>query len=267
MTTFANAILDLARLLMPDTIQSAATGGNATTVVDNTRTEPDEHFNQGTIWMLSGNNAGKTGVITSWDLPTTTFTFPTMTLLNANGNSYAASPGTFPRDKLREFVNQARRTIGPVISENVALVTVADQEDYTLPAGVYNVLRVEVATELSAPYKFEPSLNWEELGGEIRFDTDFAPDEDGYMIRLLYRPVQVVDLTADADVVSDYLHTDLLKWEAAVNAWRWLLRARGGDDPTAAVFLNEALVNARRERGNWLEQVDALQKDVHLSRW
>jgi len=76
MTTLASATLELARLVT-DVITGVATGGSGTTLLDTARTEVDDYLTNGTIWFLSGNNAGKSALISDWDLATKTFTFVT----------------------------------------------------------------------------------------------------------------------------------------------------------------------------------------------
>ena len=151
--TLAEATRELTRILQHWS-DGTATGGSATTVVDTSRSEPADYWNGGTIWMRSGNNSGKSAKITDWALAGTTLTFPTMTLLNAAADLYTISDKQFPRDVLIRSINQGLRAVGNIDQENTSLVTVADQETYVLPSGVYNVTRVEMANTSSDVSKY-----------------------------------------------------------------------------------------------------------------
>ena len=63
MTTLADATLAVARLCS-EVVDGVATGGSATTLIDTLVTHPNDFWNQGTIWLRSGNNIGKSAVIT-----------------------------------------------------------------------------------------------------------------------------------------------------------------------------------------------------------
>ena len=85
MATLADATRALAEKVQY-AAEGTATGGSATTLIDTARIEPDDQFTNGTIWLLSGNNIGKSAIISGWVLSTHTFTFATLTLLCAAGD-------------------------------------------------------------------------------------------------------------------------------------------------------------------------------------
>ena len=216
----STATLELARKLQ-HVREGTATGGSATTLIDTGRAEADDDWNGGTLWVKVGtNNTGKSREITDWTNSTGTFLFATMTTVCAAGDTYAASDKKFPRDLLIRAVNNALRSIGNVQAENTTLTTVADQETYTLPAGVYNVKQIHIADSLTAPYEWVPQLGiWEEIpaSGIIRFDTNRQPGNTGYTIRLIYQ-VPPTEISSDSSTISDYIDLELLtivgKYEA-----------------------------------------------------
>lgn len=188
--------------------------GTTTTLIDSLMDEPDKWFNGGTVWFLTGALADKTAVISAYASATHTFTF-TAALSSAplSGIQYAALRGTYTRDALVSAINKALLDLGPLPSINESLLTVAEQESYTLPAGVSNILRVQVSNgdDYDPPHQY-----WKEINGKIYF-TDEAPSEDGMLIRLWYNAVQPF-ITLDADEVTDQIHPMRLAWTAAYYA-------------------------------------------------
>lgn len=261
MTTLIQAALALSKILQ-NTVEGTATGGSATTVVDTARYEPADFFDTGTIWILSGNNSGKKAQITDWNLGTFTFTFPTMTLLNAAGNLYAAAPNDYPYWLLAQKINETHRKLME-ISENTALTTVSEQQEYTLPAGVYNVKRVEVAQFGSAPYYWQRHHNWVERNGKLVFDDGCAPILDGYGIRLLYS-VPPADLT-DASAISDTIILDRLIWNAAVECLRWKLGLIRSDDKEKQRQYQDALVMAQHQAA--IFPIEEMPRDPRHAPW
>lgn len=245
MTTLASAALDLARIVT-SVREGVATGGNATTLADTARSEPDDYFHNGahhgTIWFLSGNNSGKSAIITNWVQTTGTFTFVTPGAACAAADRYAAVAHDWPRDVLWQAVNAALRTIGAELDVDVTAVTVADQEEYTLPTGVTDIRKVEIAQETTAPYDYAVNYHWQQVDGKLRFDTDYAPATAGLKIRITHQPA-VTELTSDTGAIGSGIHPDLLKWTAAVHLLRWALQ-RKPDNGSLAQMLNEAVTQA-----------------------
>lgn len=229
MATLASATLDLARVL-GNVIEGAATAGAVTYLRDSNlpRTAPpDDAFNRGTIWFKSCTQTalnGLTAIVTDWDQSDVQFTFATQAATITAGDTYAFIDRDWPRDVLRRSVNDAMTTLGGLPDEYTlaTFVTVANQMTYTLPAGVYNVKKVEVASSTSSPYYYIPNYHWEEIDGNIRFLEGHEYPLAGYLIRLTY-VVNPTEVTTDTGSISSYYHPDVLKWTAAVNAYMWKL--------------------------------------------
>jgi len=246
--TLFSISLALAKVLGNMRSSTTTAAGSATTIVDSTRTEPADFWNDGTLWITSGTHSGKSRKITDWALSGTTFTIPTTTTAAGAGVTYSVIDGNWPQDKLVEFINRALIEIGDVPQDDASLTTVAEQEEYTLPSGVYNVRQVEIARELTAPYAYQHQHgSWYERDGSLFFATGREPQESGYTIRLTYMAPHAA-LTADTGTVSAYIHPDLLVWTAAVYAWRWRTQMGRGDEPTNTLFYQEAVARADRER-------------------
>lgn len=254
------ALYDLAFVLQ-DFVRGDATSGSTTTLVDNVgRFEGDDFFDQGTLFMLSGNLAEQTMVISSWDGTTKTFTFPTQGSPVGAGDDYGAIPKDYPKWLMVEAINQALIDIGKLPNTNTTLTTVTNQEEYTLPADVEDIKRVEIAHSLVAPYLFVPHVNWREREGKLVFDTDYEPAVDGYKIRLSYNePHDTV--SAGSDLIDDLIDRELLRWSAAVFALRW----RMNRNPEAVgARLNEALLNQNRYMS---KKPEIFKRDPKFSRW
>jgi hypothetical protein len=192
---------------------------------------------------------GTSRKIIDWALATTTFTVPAMSSAAGSGASYSVITGDWPRDKLIEFINTALRDIGDVPKQDTSLTTVADQEAYTLPAGVNDVRMVEIATSTTSPYEYLRYVGtWRETeDGKIQFDTRYIPGVTGYTIRLTYVGKHAA-LVNDNDTVHALIHLDRLIWSAAVHAWRWRIQMAKQDEPMYQLSYNEAREMAERMR-------------------
>lgn len=268
MATLYSATLDLAKILGSVMESTTTAAGTTTTLVDTSfqrNKPPDDAFNYGTLWFISGALAGKTAIVTDWTNLTTTFTFATQSAAPGSGSRYAFLDKDWPRDVLRNAVNAALQTIGgvPDIYTLATFVTVANQEDYTLPDGVYNVRKVEIATSDTAPYYYHTHYHWMEIDGVIRFKNGYAPTTTGDLIRLTYI-VQPGELDDDADTISDYIHPDLLKWTAAVHALMWKQPAMGEQVAYIQQKLQYAVQMERMMRAR--HTIPAIHKTT-LSRW
>lgn len=260
MTTLYNATLELSKILQ-NTPAGTATGGSTTTLLDTARRETADYFDQGTIWFVSGNNAGISAVIQAWS--GYTFTFAAQSLACAAGNRYCVAPSEYPMWLLIQKINEVYRKLQET-SENTALITVEDQQEYTLPSGVYNVRRVEIATQTSAPYYWQRHYNWIERDGKLVFDDDLAPAEDGYTIRLQYQ-VPPSELTSDSGAISNTINIDRLIWNAAVECIRWHIGKVGSDQKEELRRLQEMLGNAMLMTSRW--PIESMNKDPHLATW
>lgn len=218
MTTLFDMTKRLAFYLMT-TWQSSATGGSVTSVVDTLATFSADQVG-GILFGITGDLANKTLVITSLT-GTTQLNFATQTPNDfVAGNRYAVTDKDFNRELLRSSINEAIRKYSKRREEDDTLVTVADQEDYTLPAGVSDVKEVWQAQATAAPYEWKHLLGyWEEVEGGLRWPPGFTMSEAGYKLRVVYREAYT-ELTSDADTLPVDVNEDLLFWAAAVEAIR-----------------------------------------------
>jgi hypothetical protein len=138
MADFFDYIVDTLRLL-GGLRTGTATGGGATGLIDTTnRTEPDDYWNGGTIFILSASGAAPEG-----DMLTVTDFVNSSSEIETAGFSagvqvddrYAVAEAHYPLDALMDAVNLAIKQ-HRYIYEDQSLTVVADQTEYDLPSGV-----------------------------------------------------------------------------------------------------------------------------------
>lgn len=266
-STMFDLTLDLARVIT-NVVESIATDGSATTVIDtkfpwsSDGTNPaDDHYNYGTIWMTSGLNINHTATITDWTRLTSTFTFDTMTLLNATGDRYAVANREYPLWLLRQSIDEALEEIGGTDTTSTTLATIANTISYALPSGVYNVRSVEVANGTTAPYTWMTYNNWKLVGSTIELDS--APP-GGYTIRMTYYTTPTW-LYLDSDTISDRINPELVKWTAAIHALLWRLKIMGDDDPNLKSALVINLDKAQKNVTQFRSQLSRTPKAHHYN--
>ena len=251
MTTLAELTRRTSRLVNRH-VSGAATSssGNATTLIDITGLAgyPDDHFNSGTIWLLSGANAGKSRIISDFADSSDTLTFPTVGTNIASGVQWEACDANFVTySDLRQAVNLALQESGKVMEvPDETLVTVADQWTYDLPAGVADAIRVYVVTDLGLSTEEEYlSTHWRERQGQLIFDKGYEPDEDK-TLRIYYRVLHY-EMTADTDELDSQVDDESLIYLAARQALRLAYKHfdKAGDS-TIPEWLNEAAEEAKK---------------------
>lgn len=281
MISLAKAMLEAARAV-GNVVEGTATGGGATTLVDtgfpylpDGSAPANDFYNGGTLWFLSGTVIGTADavkvLVTDWDKASKTFTFGTVApLAVAAGVRYAAVDRFWPGFVLEQGVIQALKALGNVVQvyEDAALVTVAEQAAYALPAGVYNVKRVEVARSTASPYEYLREHQWEEMGdvngvGSVVFDRGFEPDAAGYRIRLRYQ-AEVDEATVRTYGVPDVAPVEYVRWAAAAWALRWRMQRVKLDEPEKGNFFSEALGNAEKMAIKFRPQVATVGRDPHF---
>lgn len=271
---FGNAVLDLAREV-GDVMEGTATGGGATTLVDSSppfSCPADDWYNGGTIWFKActhtGNN-GTSGIITDFDETTGTATFTFGTVADTHiqsGDTYAAMTNEWPRYVLRQAVNKALMEIGDVDQQDITTTTVANQEYYTLPTGYYNVRKVEVASNSSAPYDYYELNHWHEIEGQIQFESGYHLEDTGHILRLTCN-MPLAEITADTTAIPTLVHPQWLKWAGAVYAYRWRMKRVGDDEQALKELLNEALAQAMRNESRYRHLLKRTPAKMEHSIW
>lgn len=215
MTILFDVLLRVARQVTEDVWESTATGGSATTLVDSSaNVEADDFWNGGTLFFKSGSTGriNTTAVITDFTKLTGTFTVATGVAL-ATGNTYLALTPAIPLANLIRAVNNALKK-QTLITEDETTDIVASQYDYSLPAGVSNVLAVYFGNDTDG---WERSNTWGERNGELTFYA-YEPGTADDHIRILYWGNHG-EVGASSDTINAQINVDLLVFDALAELW------------------------------------------------
>lgn len=212
-----------------------ATGGAVGTLIDtNDRTEVDDYWNGGTLWLLrdaggaSAAPEGELQVVSDFANSTKTVTFRSnMTVAPATGDNYAIADKRFPFSTLVQVVNMALQDAGriPVVDTSI---TIADnQTEYTLPAAIYpdNLKRVFVQIEKndSNDNQWQELFNWWiDVTATGTADTLILPYQwaSGYKLRLEYIALHP-QLNLYSDKLSETVPIERVIYQAAYLALKW----------------------------------------------
>lgn len=248
MTTLAELTRKTARLVTRTVIGSTTSApGNGTQIVDtvNLVTFPNDNFNGGTVWIISGANAGRSRAVTDFETtPTCRLTCAAFPSNIASGVSFEAATSDFVEYRdLRQAVNNALMEVGMVISKDDTLEIIDDKLIYTLPSGVSHVLDIYTVTNLGEVDEYEEINNhWKEENGSLIFEKDREPNTlDGEVIRIKYEGFHA-DLIDDTDTLNTQIDPEYLIYLSARQAMRLSYKRFGkaGSD-TIPEWLNEAI--------------------------
>ena len=219
--TLFDTVLRLAREIIL-VREGAATSGTTLSLTDSVNTFPIDTFRGGTLF-LPGSSKFKT--ITQHNAQT--FTWVGALTAPVAADRYAVTDNDIPLDVMVSAVNSAIRAM-TVPAEDETTTTIANQEEYTLPANVSKVFKVEVASSLTTPYGYVEHFRWNEAAGKLRFPTKFSPGSDGYKIRLTYRRTHT-DIVLEAAAIPNDINLDYLHWTAVQNAAKYGQRVHNND--------------------------------------
>ena len=278
--TLFDATLALAKILPWNVVESSATGGATTTLIDTgfpwyitvgatNSLPPDDYYNGGTLFFKSHTHptlSKTTAIVTDWVSATTTFTYVAVSDAPHAGDTYAVVPRDYPRNVLRRCVNQALADIGGELLYNVATTTVSDQMSFDLPSGVYNVKTIEIACSSTSPYGYIEHHHWHEVNDDIYFDEGTQPGVTGNIIRIGYQ-VPLSELTADTSALPDQYNMDMVVWTAAVHALRWKMGMTHDDEPWLKEKFNEALAQSMRYQNLYMKEITRKPRAHQYSVW
>lgn len=240
MTILFDILLEMGKFLEETRQSTASAGGTTATLIDTTCTEPNDWFNGGVIFFLSGTYSGSSRPITDYNSTGSVFTFsPVLAGATAAGISYAATKGKFSKQALINAVNSALIDIGKYAQYNQTLVTIADTEEYDLPDGISNVTRVQIAKNTTEPYEWEdPLFNWSERGGKLIFDEPFETAD--LPIRFYYNGFHKEFNTSTTDATE--IDPEINKQRLIMTACYWALLSRANYDKSeeSKILLKQA---------------------------
>jgi hypothetical protein len=220
--TLFDVVLRLAREVVL-VRQGTATGGTTASLTDSVSAFPIDTFRGGTLFLLNDiifrAITQQNGGIFTWaavvsDAPDA-------------GDPYAVADNDIPLDVLVASINTAIRSM-TIPAEDITLLTVASQEEYTIPANVGEIYKVEIAANTTSPYGFVEHFRWNQVGGKLRFAKSHKPATTDYVIRLTHRRVHT-DITAEATAIPNDINLDYLHWSAVQIAAKYGARVHGTD--------------------------------------
>jgi hypothetical protein len=269
MSTLTELMLDVARL-MGTVREGTATDGSETTLIDTLLDEPADYFTKGTLWILTGDNEGLCTIVKTFAENTITIDSGLVAVDDldveipiAAGDEYAVATPEFPKHKLKQAALSALKH-NPILLTDDNLVVTANTKEYTLPDGVSNIRRVEVATEASAPYSFTPNMSWREWNGKLIFDNE--PTDTGKIIRLWYEGFHGV-IDEDEEILSS-ADVEWVKWSSVAFLYRDLITRINKDNPTDLDLLNEAKIQeAEAKRNANKHALRSMPRDPKVTVW
>jgi hypothetical protein len=212
--------------------ESAATGGSTNTVVDTTmRTEADDYWNQGTVWITydaAGAAAAPQGeydVVSDFANSSNTITLTTgFTVAPASTDLYAVAHKVFPLYDLSLAINRAIRDIGPIpVTNTTAIDTAAQQTEYTLPIEANtDLLEVYIQSKLSDAddNKWIKSYNWDVQRTATGTADTLVFDQQPlytYDVKLVYLAPHA-KLVASTSKLSETIRQERVIYKAAYHA-------------------------------------------------
>lgn len=264
MTTLYDTLLDTARLCGILKSGKTTVAGATNYLVDVNRYEPDDYFNNGTVFVRSGTHVGLTARVLDYT--------------QANGYIYVDPTGAVNftvagdvyysvtnenREALVQAINQALFDIGEYTAVDDTLIVVENGREYALPAGVSNVKRIVIGNSTSAPIDYHSVYQWREVGGKLYIDGAVS-QENGNTIRVQYVK-RHAEVNLDADVISGGIDTTYLAWTATYYFLRTRLQYSGNTDERENQLLAEA--QNKYERYSRLNLNSRLERDANLARW
>ena len=227
MTTMFDATLQLANKLSVLRV-STATGGTTSTLLDTKRTESDDAYNGGTIWLITDVDGASAAPENEWPVVTNfantggVFTAE-FTVAPANGDTYGCATGDFPLDVLISSINDELVKHWVIRYDRTSLDVASGQSEYTLPAGIRqdNLINVYEETDAdsddSKPVPLNFSVQTATAGSQHLLLLESTNVTVGYDLVLEYR-TKLAPLYLATDVIDDSLPMARILANAAAHA-------------------------------------------------
>lgn len=209
---------------LADVREGTATGGSTTTLIDTLLVgEPDDHFNNGLIFLDLATPVIKQ--ISDYAGTTSTFTWVGATSpAVAAAVKYCALTSEFNIESLKNAVNQAMRNeIGKVMMIDETTTVVAEQIEYDLPTGVTDIRRIETGDSTDG---WTIHRGWREEGAHLQFINDI-PTEGSIKIHYAAVPAE---LTALTDAINTGIDRQYLVAAATFYASQWRKNRANGSE-------------------------------------
>lgn len=208
-------VYDMSLMMMrhvTDMLHGSATGGSTTTLIDTGNLDQDnEYWTKGTLWIKSGDHAGKVFKVTGH--VGNTLTFATVVGAIAAGVRYSVARGLFPWEQQINAIQQAL-DLTWVTGYDGSLSGDGSTLEFTLPAGVSDVYDVRLGTRKAI------STHWVERQGKLVFESNRYAPYSGDVIHV-YHQAQHDELTGYSSEIDAEINPRWLQLEAAKNLLVW----------------------------------------------
>jgi len=215
--------------------EGVVTGGNTTTLIDtNDRTEDDDYWNGGTVWIIrdaGGASAAperEYSIVSDFVNSTSTISLrDALTVAVASGDRYAVSSDWVPLHIIISKINQALLDMGVIPYTDKTTITIAaNQTEYTLPRAAHQDLTqvwIQYDTDTN-DNEWEEVLNWRVQANAVAAaPTLILPYQytSGYLILLVYNAVHP-ELYVYSDDLSDAIPIERVVYPAIRDCFLWL---------------------------------------------
>ena len=269
MTIAFDAILEIYRRLgaTNEGATYKASSGSTTTVVCAALTDSDDHWNEGTLLVLTdagGASAvpeNESRAISDFVASTDTVTVGTaFSAALAADDLFAITTDEYPRWAVLRAINAALQWYGDIPAhDDSTLDTAASTLEYSLPAAaVHDLRQVFIAAGTSTPYTYTRFPYYHVDHGNSKLVFHQQPP---YVrnIRLVYMaPHDTID--SDDDTINPALHLPALYEYAVAQCYRWKTQRAGYDDKSLIDQHNHSLQLAETEKKK--NPIRVVPKDV-----
>lgn len=226
MTTLATLTLKAAEIVT-DVYRGTATAGSTSSLTDATRlTQQNQWFDRGTLWLLSGDNAGDAQIVQSHAAGV--LTIPTLAAAIGAGDLYAVARASYPWHQLVAAVHGALSetfVVSEAVSDPPADIlgdgtTIA----FDIPTGYSHVVKVVLEDPGEEENTF-PSSHWHEEDGSVIFDYGYAPLDD-WVIHIYCRADHPT-LSDPSSDIDPQINEEWLRWKTAEYLLYWAVGVYG----------------------------------------
>lgn len=231
-----DATLALAREIC-EHYSGSVTSATTTSLTDSTMQHQAGLFNNGTVWITSGAQQGSFRKVLSYGNGAVSWSAALGGAPSAN-DLFTIADQKFPLHLLRQAINTILLDY-PIEKVDTSLtIDIQNYDEINLPAGVSNLLTVEIASNDASPYGWVKNQTWRETGHGLDIYDGLYQSDDGKKIRLIYEGKHgVVD---DTQAINPLVDSQYLTYAAEAWIWRNYVLKFKKDDPLAMDMLNEA---------------------------
>lgn len=240
MVTLFDVTLDLARHargVRRHKVSAVSNEGH--TLTSPTMQNKTGEYVNGTIWVMTGENAGRFSSILRANNQSLTIADTDVTV--ETGDVVMICPWVdFTLDDLIDAINSVLYRY-PIQAVDTSLTWNADQLVYDKPEDVSDIRRIQIANA-NGDGTMTISHCWtEDQDGKIRFHTAQGQYLDGGEMQIIYRKMHG-ELYEASDEVDPSVDLTYLRNMAFLYLWRSVIIHQHKDNPVAADMFNEAKV-------------------------